>query len=370
MITVWPEVTLGDVCEMKYGRALPKADRSGCGFGVYGSNGEVGRHDHAVTSGPTIIVGRKGSFGEVNFSEAPCWPIDTTYYVDGTGTAADLRWLYYRLRALRLTDLNTAAAVPGLNRDDAYRQKLLLPPLEEQRRIATVLNAAEALRDGRKKSLATLDILIDATFTESFGDPRAFDRLSLGEVSGVQSGLQVTHTRQSNPIEVPYLRVANVYRGYLDLDEIKQLRVTETELDRTRLQSGDLLVVEGHGNKSEIGRVAIWAGQVEGCVHQNHLIRVRCDTSRLLPRFAEAYLNSLVGRRSLLAAANTTSGLNTISTRDVRDATMMLPSVDRQRQFVSIAESVDQRRDELLRSAGLIDRLFASLQQRAFRGEL
>jgi type I restriction enzyme S subunit len=89
----WRSITLGDVCEFKYGKSLPETARAGGHVPVFGSNGEVGRHDEALTSGPTIVIGRKGSYGEVNYSAVACWPIDTTYYVDETATNADLRWL-------------------------------------------------------------------------------------------------------------------------------------------------------------------------------------------------------------------------------------------------------------------------------------
>ncbi|EQD49804.1 restriction modification system DNA specificity subunit, partial [mine drainage metagenome] len=127
---------LGEVCDFKYGKSLPESVRAGGNVPVFGSNGQVGMHDEPLSAGPTIVIGRKGSFGEVHFSPSPCWPIDTTYYVDSTATKADLRWLTYRLASLGLNKLNRAAAVPGLNREDAYRQRLLLPPHHEQRRIA------------------------------------------------------------------------------------------------------------------------------------------------------------------------------------------------------------------------------------------
>ena len=134
--TAWPEVPLGEICEFKYGRSLPGPLRAAGDVPVYGSNGIVGAHNEAITTGPAIVIGRKGSFVEVAFSPSPCWPIDTTYYIDRTATKADLRWLAYRLSALGLTGLNRAAAIPGLNREDAYRQRLLLPSLPEQQRIA------------------------------------------------------------------------------------------------------------------------------------------------------------------------------------------------------------------------------------------
>ena len=117
--------TLGDICEFKYGKSLPASVRSGDTFEVFGSNGVVGKNFEAYTNGPTIIIGRKGSIGEINFSKKSCWPIDTTYYIDSSCTNTDLNWLYYLLISLGLDNLNKAAAVPGLNRNDAYAKEPL-----------------------------------------------------------------------------------------------------------------------------------------------------------------------------------------------------------------------------------------------------
>lgn len=244
-----------------------------------------------------------------------------------------------------------------------------LPPVDEQRRIAAILDAADTLRAKRRRALERLDVLVQAVFVDMFGN-EVGRLVKLEDVAEVQGGLQVISGRKTNPIEVPYLRVANVFRGRLDLNEIKSMRVTENELARTALSQGDLLVVEGHGNKNEIGRVAVWDGSVEPCAHQNHLIRVRCRRTELEPRFAEVYLNSIVGRRALLKAANTTSGLNTISTRDVRAVTLPLPSRQRQTHFVKAAQAIDALRRQMSEAEARVAHLFASLQQRAFAGEL
>ena len=168
MTTSWPEVTLGDICQLRYGKSLPKASRSGSGFEVFGSNGEVGRHEEALTSGTTIIVGRKGSFGEVAYSRDSCWPIDTTYYVDHTATTADLRWLYYLMRGLPLTELNRGAAVPGLNRDDAYSQRLFLPPMAEQVAFADLDRQVQAVAEPLRRQAVRLDNLFAALQQRAF----------------------------------------------------------------------------------------------------------------------------------------------------------------------------------------------------------
>jgi type I restriction enzyme S subunit len=126
--------TLGSAVTFKYGKSLPDRARSAGTVRVYGSNGPVGTHLESLTHGPTIVVGRKGSIGEVHYSDSPCWPIDTTYYVDDFRDNEPL-YLYWWLKFLDLGRLDRSTAIPGLNRDDAYKLPLFLPARDEQRRI-------------------------------------------------------------------------------------------------------------------------------------------------------------------------------------------------------------------------------------------
>jgi type I restriction enzyme S subunit len=131
----WAETRIGEVLQFNYGKGLPERDRSGSGFPVYGSNGVVGYHEKALVSTESLVVGRKGSVGEVHHSRGPCWPIDTTYFVDEFSGMPVCFW-YYALKNLDPGGLNRATAIPGLNREDAYQVDVLLPPQTEQKRIA------------------------------------------------------------------------------------------------------------------------------------------------------------------------------------------------------------------------------------------
>jgi type I restriction enzyme S subunit len=217
-----------------------------------------------------------------------------------------------------------------------------LPELPEQRRIVDLLTRAEGIVRLRREAAAKAAELIPAIFIDMFGDPatnpKGWPALPLGSVATVQGGLQVTRAREVLPLERPYLRVANVHRGRLDLAELKSIRLTDAEFQRTRLEMGDLLFVEGHGNPEEVGRVAVWDASVDGCTHQNHLIRARTHVDQLLPAYACTLLNTPGGRQSLLRAGKTTSGLSTISTKNVKEATVMLPPIDRQGIFVKQAQ--------------------------------
>lgn len=143
----WCRVTLGEILPLTYGSGLIEKQRDASGeVSVYGSNGVVGRHSEALTDGPCLIVGRKGAAGAVHYSAEPCWPIDTTYFAEGT-PATDLRFFYYVLSAAELVQLDRSTAVPSLSRDDYNSVEVPLAPLCEQRRIVEKIEELFSMLD-------------------------------------------------------------------------------------------------------------------------------------------------------------------------------------------------------------------------------
>ena len=142
----WATVALGEVISLEYGKSLKAENRIEGPYPVYGSNGIVGYHNQYLIKGPTIIVGRKGSAGAVSFSELPCYPIDTTFFVHiKDQQRLDIRFCYYQLLTLELDKVNVQSGVPGLNRNDAYRKPMVLPSLEIQQAIVAEIEAEQAL---------------------------------------------------------------------------------------------------------------------------------------------------------------------------------------------------------------------------------
>jgi len=124
----WVSTTLGELFDFKYGKGLPQEKRNGKGsVRVYGSNGVVGIHDKAVTKGPTIIIGRKGSVGEVHISSDPCWPIDTTYFIDQFPSGVPPEYWALYLKSLRLGQQEKSSAIPGISRSDVYETEVPIP---------------------------------------------------------------------------------------------------------------------------------------------------------------------------------------------------------------------------------------------------
>ncbi len=320
-----------------------------------------------------MVTGRSGTLGKVRFVEGGYWPLNTSLWVkDFHGN--EPRWVARLLRWVRLERFTRGSGVPTLNRNLVHVVPVRVPPVAEQRRIADILDRADAIRRKRRAAIALTEELLRSTFRDMFGDPvtnpKEWRNLPLGDIAEVQGGLQVSRKRAQHPLEVPYLRVGNVYRGSLNLEEIKTMRITKRELERTLLQEGDILLVEGHGNIDEIGRAAVWDGSVGGCVHQNHLIRARVDKAKADPAYTAAFINSAGGQRQLQRFGKTTSGLNTISTRQVRSTRILVPPMSLQSGYAERTQAILRAQSRLEAAADEADTLFHALTQRAFRGDL
>jgi len=367
-------VCLGEICEFKYGKSLSATVRKGGSFDVFGSNGIVGHHDEAISQGPTIIVGRKGSLGELNYSAKSCWPIDTTYYVDQTCTETDLRWLLHAMASLRLTELNRAAAIPGLNRKDAYAKRLNLPSLPEQRRIAEILDKADALRAKRREAIAKLDQLLQSVFLEMFGDPVTNPKgwpntVCLGDTADICSGITKGRRTIEKVREVPYLAVANVQDRHLRLGAIKSIEATEVEIDRYRLAVNDLLLTEG-GDPDKLGRGALWDGSVADCIHQNHIFRVRVNSRLINPVYLNWLVGSARGKRYFLGVSKQTTGIASINMTQLKKFPLLIPPIEMQTRFAGVVSRIEVYQQRQIRSRDASDRFFQSLQQQAFAGKL
>ena len=295
------------------------------------------------------------------------------------GTNLDRRYLLHYLRTPGMVThaANSAVGInlPRLNPRVLESFRVPLPPIEEQRRIAAVLDAAEALRAKRRLALVKLDTLTQAIFIDMFGDPVANplgwrdDRL-LADVAEVRSGITKGRKAGGAPLApIPYLAVVNVQDGFIQLDPLKSIDATTAEVKRYALRDGDILLTEG-GDSDKLGRGAVWRGQVEPCIHQNHVFRVRLVDDSMTPEFLSRLVASQRGKRYFLRMAKQTTGIASINMTQLRAFPLLEPPRAAQDEFLSRLSRVQEAVTTIQYSAEQLDALFLSLQQRAFRGEL
>ena len=236
----------------------------------------------------------------------------------------------------------------------------------------------ESARGGRRpgKPMRHRDIAIAHTTSEVDTPsllPYGWRWVRLGNIAEVSGGLTKNPKRNALSRKMKYLRVANVYADGILTDDVHKIGVTEEEARSVVLESGDLLVVEGNGSIGQIGRVAIWQGELHDCGHQNHLIRVRKATEHD-PRFVLRFLLSPLGRDLITNEASSTSGLHTLSISKVENLPVPVASIAEETEVVLQIDHelsiVDKLVDEIEAQLAKSRTLRQSILKRAFSGQL
>lgn len=248
-----------------------------------------------------------------------------------------------------------------------------VPPLEEQRRIVMILDDYLSSLDASDASLTTVERRLAVLERAALADCRDGELRPLAEVATIQGGIQKQQKRTPKDNAFPFLRVANVTALGLELSEVHHVELFAGELDRLRLHRGDLLVVEGNGSASQIGRAATWDGSIDDCVHQNHLIRVR-PSEALMPEYLEAVWNSPQTRSALTEVASSSSGLHTLSVSKLKRLSIPVPPIARQESLVAVVNEIRDAKARIVSATATTQRrsgvLRRSLLTAAFSGRL
>jgi type I restriction enzyme S subunit len=245
-----------------------------------------------------------------------------------------------------------------------------LPPLETQKQITKTLDTAVELLALRKQQLTELDELIKSIFYDMFGDPdnnnKSWDINRLGDISEIVSGItKGRKTKEQNLISIPYMRVANVQDGTLNLTEIKKIDVTTSETAKYQLVNGDLLMTEG-GDPDKLGRCAIWSEEIKVCLHQNHIFRVRLKKDLIVPQYASFLIGSPYGKKYFLKAAKQTTGIATINSKQLNNFPVVVPPLYLQTRFAELVDTIEKQKKLIQKTIDETQYLFDSLMSRCF----
>lgn len=291
------------------------------------------------------------------------------------GETIDRSFLFYYLSQQQMVDhaasRTSGANLPRLSPKELLNFAVPLPPINEQRRIAGILDGADqTLEKVATASNAVLG-LTSRSFDQIFATSRT-RRIKLSELAEISSGITIGRKLRDNTstTEIPYLSVSNVKDRHLNLQTVKTVAATAQEQMKFALAPGDLLLTEG-GDPDKLGRGTLWAGEIPGMIHQNHIFRVRLkEGSEVSPTFLSWFTSSREARAYFLRNAKQTTGIASINKTQLGNLPVAVPSRSQQDKFERVARIADVHAKRLSKRAEHVDSLLTSLQSRAFRGEL
>ena len=245
-----------------------------------------------------------------------------------------------------------------------------VPSLPEQHSIIDLLKRADSIRRLCKQAQDTARQLIPALFIDMFGDPvkspNCWRTKPLKEVTDIGSG--VTKGRKLDghqTIELPYLAVSNVQDGYLNLTRVKSIHIKPAETEKYRVLPGDLLMTEG-GDPDKLGRGAIWNGEIDVCLHQNHIFKVRCNRKEVLPEYLKSLVSSHYGKGYFLRVAKQTTGIASINKTQLGKFPVQLPPLELQNKFITRVESIQSVISQQEAARAIAESSFQSILHRVF----
>jgi type I restriction enzyme S subunit len=291
-----------------------------------------------------------------------------------------LDWLYYALCQIDMMQHSDNTGYPSLRQSVVEKIEIPLPPLSEQKRIATILNeqiaaveqAREAAKERSEAACALVSVYLQDTFCSEVVGSWAVK--PLGECAEIVSGVTLGRKANGQVMRpIPYLRVANVKDGFLDLDDVYAIDATESEIDRLKLCPGDILLTEG-GDADKLGRGTIWSGELPECIHQNHIFRVRFSSEEFYPPFIAFQMASTYGKLYFLSHAKQTTGIATINQKVLRSFPLLVPPRGKQEEVATMLGRVTGQsctiKEKLSKQLDDIASLPHVLLRRAFAGEL
>jgi type I restriction enzyme S subunit len=333
----WQEKSVGDILQLEYGKPLDESDRKPNGrYPVYGANGEKDRTDKFYHDKPSIIVGRKGSAGEVNLTEKKFWPLDVTYFVTFDEKQHDLQFLYYLLTTLELTKL-AKGVKPGINRNEVYSQTTRVPPLAEQQRIVGLLDEAfEGLATAKanaEKNLQNARALFESHLQSVFTQrgPGWVEK-NLGDLCQIKTGKK--DVNEGNPDgKYPFFTCAAAH----------------TFSDNYSFDT-EALLVAGNGN---VGQVSYYSGKFEAYQRTYVLFDFKDVTAKYLFRVLDKRLSATVSKQKLG---------NTMPYIKIGMLTDFVVPVPPPKEQELVAESLGAIAEETQRLARLYERKHAALE--------
>jgi len=373
MKTNYPTKKLGEVVELNYGKGITKYDRNTDGrYPIYGANGELGRSDKYLVEGKAIVIGRKGSAGEVIRVSGKFWPSDVTYYVFGN-KKIDIDFLFYLLKNINLTKL-AVGVKPGINRNRVYEIEIPLPPLEIQKKIVgkieklfAKIDEAQKLREEAKKATNTL---LQSTLNEIFnkGKSKGWEEKTLGEICQIARGGSPRPIKEyltSSDDGINWIKISDATSSTKYIYKTKE-KIKKEGLKKTHLvMPGDFILT----NSMSFGHPYIM--KTSGAIHDGWLLL------RPIKEIYSEYLYYFLGSDHIYNEFRNLAGgavVKNLNSELVKNVKVLIPSIAEQKKIVArldkLMEKVREMQKLQAETAAEMKNLKQSILAKAFKGEL
>lgn len=371
------KMRLDQVCLIRRGSTITKNQvKAGNIPVVAGGKTSTISHNEANRDANTITVSASGaSAGFVNFWQVPIFASDCST-VEVINELADINYVYYFLKFKQdyLYSLQAGAAQPHVYAKDIAKIEIPLPPLAEQRRIASILDQANELRQKRQQAIEKLDQLLQATFIDMFGDPVSnpnnYEQVELDNfiLVGPQNGLYKPANMYGQG--TPIVRIDGFKSGdIIDNKEFKRLSLEESDIEKYKLNKFDL-VINRVNSPEYIGKTALIRNLEESTVFESNMMRFAVDSSKLNTYYLLFFLKQQFVLNQIANKRKDAVNQSSINQQDVKSLIINVPPIDSQIAFSNFFQKLEKNRNLFKQQVLNFDNLFKALQNQAFNGTL
>jgi type I restriction enzyme, S subunit len=373
MKTPWEEKKIGSVLQLEYGKPLDGLDRKLNGlYPIYGANGEKDRTDKFYFDKPSIIIGRKGSAGELTLTEPKFWPLDVTYFVTFDERQYDLQFLYHLLTTLDLPRF-AKGVKPGINRNEVYSQVVKVPPLLEQKRIIGILD--EAFEDiatakvNAEKNFQNARGLFESHLNDVFTQcGEGWVNRKLGDLSTINYGY--TESACHEPVGPKFLRITDIQNNHVAWDTVPYCAIAFPDVLKYQLAEGDIVFARTGATTGKSYLVT----EPPYAVFASYLIRVKLSAKEILPSFLFLFFQTRSYWKSIKSGSSG-SAQGGFNATKLSELVISYPKLMKEQQTIVEkfqALSANTRRLETIyrQKLAVLDSLKKSLLHQAFSGDL
>ncbi|MCR5729643.1 MAG: restriction endonuclease subunit S [Ruminococcus sp.] len=325
----------------------------------------------------TLLVAMYGSIGKLGITGIECCTNQAIAFAKKMhGVTTKYMFYYMAMMKSKLISKGKGGTQKNISQTVLNSLDVIVPPMKEQQRIVTRIEELFSQLDSGvetlKKTKEQLKVYRQAILSEAFPTLSKANKKLLYEIAEISGG--ITKGRKLSPndsIELPYLRVANVQNGYLNLSQIKTIQLKKTEREKYLLKFGDVLYTEG-GDRDKLGRGTVWKDEVANCVHQNHIFKARINNSLAIPEYIAYW--SMAGTAREYFYKNGKQTVNLASINKTVLSNLPIPIVPLELQYktikeiesrLSVCDSIEKTIDTALQEA---EGLRQSILKQAFEG--